>query len=170
MINAAKAWWSNQSPSGQLAIALAGAATIGLLAYTLIPEPKRFSPNLRRTKGYRRAKPARVRGKRSKASPGRIITLDSGTRFGHTVPPKRYWEMGAKKKSDYAWPTGYKYPLVFRSGGKINRSRTVAHIKSAKSFFSRSKKRYPPTVRRAIARNINKASRRFGVGGKVVKA
>ncbi len=108
--------------------------------------------------------------KRGRVKTGRIITLKSGKRYGHGKPPKKYWQLGAKRPSDYAAPEQYGYPLVFRTPtGEINQKRTRTHIIAAKAKFARFKRRYPTKLRRQIARNINKASKRFGVGGKVVK-
>jgi hypothetical protein len=114
---------------------------------------------------------SRIRGKRAKAKTGKIKTLKSGKRYGHLKPPKRYYKMGAKRPSDYADPEHYKYPLVFRGpSGKVNTKKTQAHIRAAQSYFAKHKRKYPMTTRQKIARNINKAKRQHGVGGKVVKA
>jgi hypothetical protein len=113
----------------------------------------------------------RIRGKRAKAKTGKITTLRSGKRYGHLKPPKRYYKMGAKRPSDYADPEHYKYPLVFRGpSGKVNVKRTKAHIRAAQSYFAKHKRKYPMATRRKIASSINKAKKRYGVGGKVVKA
>lgn len=147
----------------KVAIGVAAAAALGLLAW-------QFGLLGKKRSGAGGFTPNKARGKRARAKSGKIITLKSGARFGHETPPKRYWKMGAKRQGDYAWPDGYKYPLVFRGPtGKVNRKKTQAHIRSAQAYFARSKRRYPPKVRRTIARRINVAKRQYGVGGKVVK-
>jgi hypothetical protein len=124
----------------------------------------------RRRKRRRRFRTNRAMSKRARVKTGKIITLSSGKRYGHGKPPKRYYGMGARRQSDYAAPAQYGYPLVFRTAsGEIKPQVTRRHIVAAKGKFTKFKSRYPMKLRRQIARNINKASNRFGVGGKVVK-
>jgi hypothetical protein len=78
--------------------------------------------------------------------------------------------MGARRKEDFAWPEGYKYPLIFRdSSGKVNLRRTRRHIRAAKTYFARSKHQYPMSARRTIAGRINRASQRYDAGPTKVK-
>jgi hypothetical protein len=124
---------------------------------------------------YRKYRKKRYRtnremSKRARVKTGKIITLKSGKRYGHGKPPKRYYNMGARRQSDYAAPAQYGYPLVFRTAsGEIKPQVTRRHIVAAKGKFTKFKSRYPMKLRRQIARNINKASKSYGVGGKVVK-
>jgi len=182
----AQSWWSSQPTTTKVAIGLGAAAVVGLIIYALMPgSPAVATPNKRRRRRYRpnlkrgskRARKAakkavitKIRGKRERAPRGKIITVKGGRRFGHLVPPKSYYKLGAKRPKDYAWPKGYQYPLVFRtSTGKINVARTIKHIKNAKSRFSQNKHLYPMAVRKTIARNINAANKRFHVGGETIK-
>jgi hypothetical protein len=132
-------------------IAVGGVALLGGLAWLAFGRDK-MRPN-------RAAPPRRATGE--------VITLKDGSRFGHTIPPKEYRTQGATRKSDYAWPEGYKYPLVFRRrDGSVDHAKSQRHVRSAASYFARYKDRYPPRVRREIAKNINQAKKRFDVGGK----
>ncbi len=161
-------WWNAQSTLTKVAVGVTGAALIGYVLFAVFGKKKRgaaATPNRRRR--YRTNK---AMGKRARAKSGKLITLKSGKRYGHTKPPKRYYTMGARRPSDYAAPQQYGYPLVFRTpSGKIKKQTTRRHIIAAKGKFAKFKRRYPMKLRRQIARNINKASKRFGVGGKVVK-
>ena len=178
--NGAAGWWGRQSTGVKAAVVVGSAAVLGLIVYALVGGKKatpnrrrRYKPNRRRRRRLTKAQAAslkKIRGKRGRAPTGKITTLKSGKRYGHLKPPKRYWKMGARRPSDYADPEHYKYPLVFRNqDGTINRKRSKVHIRAAQSYFARNKRKYPPTVRRRIARNINKAKKRFDVGGKTVK-
>jgi hypothetical protein len=180
-LDKAKDWWNSQSTGVKVAMGLGGVAIVGLIIYALVGGSKKATPNRRR---YRRNKApkrrltsaqqtalGRIRGKRKGAKTGKIKTLKSGKRYGHLKPPKRYYKMGAKRPSDYADPEHYKYPLIFRGpSGKVNVKRTKAHIRSAQSYFAKHKRKYPMGTRRKIASSINKAKKRYGVGGKLVKA
>jgi len=187
-VDTAKSWWSSQSSGVKAAVVGGGFVLVAGLLYLLFggsSKSSSYKPNRRRRrrrayarnrKVARKAQAARkprkvtVKGERAKARRGKIITVKGGRRFGHQIPPKRYHAMGAKKPSDYAWPSGYKYPLIFRkSSGDIDVPTTKKHIRAAKVYFSRNKHLYPANVRATIARNINKASKRFNVGPTVMK-
>lgn len=143
-------WWDARSDIEKGAVVLGGVAVLGGLAYLAFGKSK-MRPN--------RATPRRATGE--------VITLKGGQRWGHTIPPKEYRTQGATRKSDYAWPDGYKYPLVFRrSDGTVNVAKSQRHVRSAATYFARYKQKYPPRVRREIASNINRAKKRFDVGGK----
>lgn len=165
----AKAWWEARSGFEKGAVVVGGVTLAGLFIYATIGS-RPMTPNLSSAERKRvaSAKPGatvKVGGKSYKA--GKIITLSGGDRFGHKVPPKKYRDAGAKRKSDYAWADGYKYPLVFRtSAGKVKLDLTQKRIRAAASYFGRNKARYPLHVRKEIARNINRAKRRYGIGGK----
>lgn len=79
-------------------------------------------------------------------------------RFGHHIPPKKYRRMGAVRRSQYAWPAGYKYPV-----------HSAKYTRAAASRFAKHKTDYPMSVRRTIAKRINQAKRKFGIGGPPVK-
>lgn len=133
-----------------------------------------YKPNLSRAerssvRGARPGEKVRVDGRLVPV--GKIIETPSGARLGHRVPPKKYRRKGARRPQDYAWPAGYKYPLIFRTKtGKLKGKETRKHIRAASSYFARNKHRYPPAVRREIARNINRAKKRYGIGGCPVRA
>jgi hypothetical protein len=102
---------------------------------------------------------------------GTITTVKGGRKFGHKIPPKKYRQLGATRPDDYAWPKGYMYPVVFRTKtGRIKPSVSRKKIRAAASYYGKNKNQYPPAVRRTIARNINKAKKRFGIGGKPATA
>lgn len=154
-------WWGSRTTTEQAAMAAGGVVVALGLAWLLTrsTRPESMRPNLRRAKT--------VRGKRRRAKRGKIMTVKGGRRFGHQSPPKRYWKQGARRASDYAWPKGYKYPLVFRTKtGKVRPQVSRRRTRAAASYFARNKHLYPVTVRRTIARNINKAKRKLGIGGK----
>ncbi len=162
-----KAWWRGASTTTKVAVGVGAAAVIGIIGYAIFGGKKKGGELPATANRYRSNK---ATGARARAKSGRLITLKSGRRYGHQKPPKRYWKMGARRSTDYAAPSQYGYPLVFRSpSGKVNQKRTRTHIIAAKSKFAKNKRRYPMKLRRQIARNINQASNRFGVGGKVVK-
>jgi len=127
----------------------------------------RATPNLRpraRRKVAQKAARRKVRGKRARAPKGQIITLPSGKRYGHTVPPKDYYDKGARAPSDYAGGKLYTYPVIFRTRtGKLKRLKSERHIAVAKGRFKRAKRRYPMHIRRRIAAGINRAARRMGM-------
>jgi len=172
-IDKAKDWWNRQTTGVKVAMGIGGVAIVGLIVYALVGKKKTYTANLRPTGRYKKAQQValgKVRGKRRRAKTGKITTLKSGKRYGHLKPPKRYYQRGAKRPSDYADPEHYKYPLVFRdSTGKVKSKETKKHIRAAQSYFARHKTKYPMATRRKIARSINRAKKHYGVGGKVVK-
>lgn len=170
-------WWDSQSEGTRIAIAAGGVVAVGVALWMVLGKkraPRRYTANKRKRgrklTAAQRGAIKKIRGKRARAKTGKITKLKSGKSYGHLKPPKGYWKQGARRPSDYADPEHYKYPLIFRDDGKINRKKTKAHIRAAQSYFARNRRKYPPTIRRRIARNINKAKKRFGIGGKAVKA
>lgn len=162
-------WWEERSSLEKGAVVVGGLATFGLLILALTGMPKRrMRPNLSRSTrdSLKTAEPGqrvKVGGRSYKV--GEIVDVKGGRRFGHKIPPKKYRDKGARSQADYAWPEGYKYPLVFRtSTGKIKPKVTRKHIRAAASYYGRNKDLYTPEVRRTIHRNINIARKRFGVG------
>lgn len=156
-------WWGSQSTGTKVAIGIGAAAVVGLIIYGLMGMGGRAAtPNPRRgrRRGARRGR--RIRGARGRARRGRVLRTRGGRTLGHRVPPKRYWQKGARRSSDYAWPAGYQYPLVFRTKrGRIKRQATARHCRSALSRFARHKRRYPPKMRRTIARNMLRTCPRY---------
>lgn len=73
--------------------------------------------------------------------------------------PKRYRKTGATKRSDYAWPKGFAYPI-----------HKAKYVRAALGRFGKYKSRYPSAVRRTIAKRLNMAKKRFSIGGKPVKS
>lgn len=71
-----------------------------------------------------------------------------------TKPPAEYAREGAKRRSDYADPKNYKYPL-----------HTEANVRAAHSYFSMPKNRvmYSEQERSAIQSRINRAARKYGI-------
>lgn len=180
-IDKAKLWWNSQSTGTKAAIGLGAVAVVGLIVYAAVGGKKKATPNQGRSvylpnrkrslTSKQKAALKRIRGKRAEAKTGKITTLKSGKRYGHLKPPKRYYQKGARRPSDYADPKHYKYPLVFRTkSGKVKPKETKKHIRAAQSYFARHKRKYSPSIRKTIASNINKAKSRYGVGGKTVKA
>lgn len=165
----AQTWWNGQSTGTKVAVGLGVAAAVGGILYLLAEgaeEKKNYKGNKPRTakRGRRR-----VTGSRARAKKGRRITLKGGKRYGHLTPPKDYYDKGARRPDDYAGGNLYVYPLIFRTKtGKVNRVATKKHIRAAQSYFAResTKTRYPIWLRKRIARNINRAKKKYGIGGK----
>lgn len=195
IIDKAMAWWNGQSTGTKVAIGVGGAAVVGTIIYLLAAgggETAKATPNRRRQRRYasnrgrpkRRARLAREAAQRERARKepkvadtlkgrkkiGKIITLKGGQKYGNQTIPAEYWRLGARRESDFADPVHLKYPVVFRDypSGKIDLKQTRAHIASAKGYFKKWKHRYPPKLRKTIARNINRASRKYGGGPTVV--
>lgn len=80
-------------------------------------------------------------------------------RLGHGTPPAKYRRTGATKPSDYAYPEGFMYPI-----------HDAKHVRSAASRFAQYKSKLPPTVREKVAKRINQAKKRFGIGGGPIRA
>jgi DNA helicase HerA-like ATPase len=73
---------------------------------------------------------------------------------GHLTAPKEYRKGGATKRGAYADPSRFKYPVD-----------TVKHARAAMSYFSKPKNHgmYSSSERKAIARRIARAARKFGI-------
>lgn len=143
-----EAWWNNQSTTkkvlivGGVAAALFG--VVKLVQYVRKPAaPPRMTPNARRGRGRRR----RSHGRR-----GRIISFH-GRRLGRTKAPARYRRLGFTKPSQYAWPTGFMYPVG-----------NAKYTRAAASKFAKWRHRYPPKMQHTIATRIDAAKRRFRIG------
>jgi len=75
------------------------------------------------------------------------------------TPPKSYRKLGATKRSDYAFPECFKYPVKMK-GPK----QTKAHIRTAASRFGKHKNRLPPAIRAAVAKRIDAAKKQHHIG------
>lgn len=75
-------------------------------------------------------------------------------KWGRLTPPKKYRLQGATRAEHYAWPQGFKYPI-----------HDAAHVRAAQSYFARHKIGLPMEARKTIARRINQAKKKFGIGG-----
>jgi hypothetical protein len=170
------AWmWTDRTAVEKAAVVVGGASIVGLIVYAVVAasRPRRYRPNLSaaeraRVKEARVGSQVTVGSKRYKI--GKIIKVKGGRVFGHKVPPKKYRDKGARRQDDYAWPAGYKYPVVFRTKtGRIKPTLSARRTRAAAAYFGKNKHLYPPAVRRTIARNINRAKKRFGIGGKAAR-
>jgi hypothetical protein len=142
-------WWSTLTDAekwvGVGLVALGGVALLALLRG--VSHKPSYAANLR------------ARGRRVKRVP-----VVRGKRWGRASAPAKYRRLGAKHASDYAYPSRYMYPVVFRrSDGTVNATRSRRHVASGKGYFTKHKRHYPVGVRRQIARNLNRAARRFGL-------
>lgn len=195
---AAKVKTAGMSTATTVALAVGGLAAVGLTLFFFAKRAKPMTPNLRKkakkaekakvSKRAARAEAAKIveavvekvtprrKRKAKKAAkkvakkktkygrrkgPGKIITIKRAgreIRWGHGIAPKKYRRKGATKMSQYAAPEYFKYPID-----------SAKHVRAAASYFPRFKKGLPMSVRRQIADNINKAKKRFGIGGEAVK-
>jgi len=69
-------------------------------------------------------------------------------------PPKKYREGGATKRSDYADPDNWKYPID-----------TEAHVRAAISYFSKpaNANKYSKSQQSAIWSRIKAAAKKYGI-------
>lgn len=68
-------------------------------------------------------------------------------------PPKKYRKIGATKRSDYALPDCFMYPIT-----------DPTHVRAAASRFGKYKDRYSKATQRKIQKRIDAAERKFGIG------
>ncbi len=178
---ATASFWSKRSDTEKLVIVAAAGLGVLLVAGLIFGKKKpraALTPNRRRRRPRRRfrrnlkAAPKRRRAKRTKRGrrrypKGKLILLKKsktgrklkkGKRWGRETPAKKYRRKGIVRRSQYAWPAGYMYPVA-----------TAKYCRAAASRFGQNKKRYPMNVRRTIAKNINKCKKRFGIGGPPIK-
>jgi len=154
--------------NAKIALGVGGVAVAGLVAALLFfggkKESDGYSPNFRRKS---KAKKLRASGRRRAKAKKRvhhqskhIIDIKVGRKvraYGHATPPKRHRRKGATKAKDYADPEHFKYPI-----------KTYKQVRAALSYFARFKDRYPTKVRLTIAKRLNDAKEKFGIGGKEV--
>lgn len=156
---------AGMSPATKAALAVGGGvAIVGLAAAAFFlskRRPMRAIPNFARGPQKASAKKApKKSGAKRARGPGKVITIGKGKkarRWGHTIAPKKHREKGATRQSQYAWSEGFKYPIY-----------DARHARAAQAYFARFKFDLPMNVRREIAKNINAAKKRFGIGGKPV--
>lgn len=143
-------WWSQRTDTEKWMVVGGGVlAAVALLS-------------LLRGASHREVYSQNLRAPRRRRARG--LVRIGGKPWGGRRPPAKYRRQGATRASDYAYPDRFKYPLVFRGrGGKVNRERSRRHVWAAKGYFTKYKRRYPMGIRRTIARNINRAARRFGL-------
>jgi hypothetical protein len=141
-------WWAGLTDTEKWVVVGIGAlGGVALLALLRGASHRSYAANLR-------ARRRRVRR----------VPIVKGRRWGRASAPAKYRRLGAKRASDYAYPSRYMYPVVFRrSDGSVNATRSRRHVSSGKGYFTKHKRHYPVGVRRQIARNLNRAARRFGL-------
>ena len=144
-----KSWWGKLTDTEKwVVVGLGTLGGVALLALLRGASRPRYAANLR-------------------GKPGRKVhrvPIVKGKRWGRASAPKKYRTLGAKHPSDFAYPSRFMYPVVFRrSDGTVNAARSRRHVASGKGYFTKHKRCYPVGVRRTIARNLNRAARRFGL-------
>ncbi len=98
-------------------------------------------------------------------SSGRCSPLKRRVQTCHCSPPAKYRRMGATRRSDYAFPECWMYPIRFRGpSGKVNVRATVKHIRAAASRFGKFARGYPSSTGARIYRRIQSAKRHYGIG------
>lgn len=142
-------WWDKQSNAVKVGVVV-GSIALAMIGVRAIRTKTSYTPN------KSRKRPASRRKNVSKRKPSAKEQKDARKRtdyaveeFGRSRPPKGY----PKKRSAYAWPEGWKYPIN-------NKQR----VRNAASRFGKHKYRYPPAVRAKIARRIDMAKKRFRIG------
>ena len=80
--------------------------------------------------------------------------IDDILKIALDAPPKKYKETGATKRSDYADPDNYKYPID-----------TEKHVRAAISYFSNPKNagKYSKAKQKSIWACIRRAAKKFGI-------
>lgn len=151
----AAGWWAAASSPTKIAVVLGAGVLLGGLAALLVKHLGH--QKAARLTANRRRRLSSHKKKRKRSS-------------GHASAPAKYRRLGATRAADYGYGAGYQYPLVFRTkAGKIKRAVTRKHIAAAARYFERYKGRYPAHVRKQIAKKINQAKERYGVGGQYVR-
>ncbi len=137
-------WWTQQSAAMHAGIVIgAGAVIVGALYFFTKKSSYRPNAPRRKNKKYTR----RTKGKLTLKQYLPIAAF--AIKHGRTKPPKGY----PKKRSQYAFPEGYMYPINTRQ-----------RVRTAASRFGKYKRRYPAAVREKIAKRLDAAKRHFGIG------
>jgi hypothetical protein len=123
--------------------------------------------SVKKLRGRKLAKNARYAENRGR--PHRCSSLKTRIKTCRCSPPKKYRQKGATARSDYAFPECWMYPIRFRAGRKVRVRLTKKHIRVAAGRFGKHSRRYPIAVRRRIAKNIQKAKARYGIGAARVR-
>lgn len=150
--------------NAKIALGVGGVAAIGLVAALVLmgkkDESEPYTRNFRGKASVKKSKSRKARSKKRGHQSSHIIDIKVGRKvrsYGHATPPKRHRRKGATKPSDYADPEHFKYPV-----------KTYKQTRAALGYFARFKDDYPAKIRRVIRKNLIKAKRRFGIGGKSV--
>lgn len=152
--------------NAKIALGVGGVAVAGLVAALVIfgrrEEKEQYAQNFRaKAKALKAKKRSGSKPKkRSRHKSKRIIDVKVGRKvraYGHATPPKRHRRKGATKAKDYADPEHFKYPI-----------KTYKQVRAALSYFARFKWDYPLETRNRIAKRLNAAKKRFGIGGREV--
>jgi hypothetical protein len=77
----------------------------------------------------------------------------------HCKAPKKYRQSGATKRSHYALPECWMYPLKGRSVKQTKKRVTAARV-----YFNRIGKQYPKWAQQKIDKRITAAEKRYGIG------
>jgi len=85
---------------------------------------------------------------------GEATEVDRILKLAADKPPKKYREGGATKRSDYAVPDEYKYPID-----------TEKHVRAAISYFSNPKNagKYSVSKQKTIWARIRRAAKKFKI-------
>ncbi len=141
-------WWDAQSTTIKVAIGAGAAAIVGGIGYFIYKKSKSasYKTNFRRASKVIASKKAKV-------------AFVKGKRWTRLSAPKRYRKTGATKRSDYAFPEHFRYPL-----------KTKRQVLGATRYFAKYRNRYVHSIGKKSVleaeRRIGLAQRRFGIHGK----
>ena len=137
LIERLTAWFNGQETIMKVAIVAGGIGVLATAGYLAMGRGS-YKPNPGRRRKRRRAKAC--------AALKSVGTCRCG-------PPKKYRRLGATRRSQYALPECFMYPIM-----------DARHVRTAASRFGKYRRRYPKHVQQTIARRIDTAKRRFGIG------
>lgn len=121
-------------------------------AWELDPRKKK-NPNPARKRNptkKRRAKEATTARRCKKCAGGACPVHQKGKKFGHDKRPAKY---AGIRRDQFGFADRWMYPL-----------NTVKRVQAAARFFGKYCDRYPAKMRNEIARNIDKAEKKFKIG------
>ena len=98
----------------------------------------------------RRAKEATTARRCKKCAGGACPVHQKGKKFGHDKRPAKY---AGIRRDQFGFPDRWMYPL-----------NTAKRVQAAARFFGKYCDRYPAKMRNEIARNIDKAEKKFKIG------
>lgn len=161
-------WWDQQTTTGKVMFAAIGAGALYVLwSMAGSSQETRYTSNARRKKRASRKAVARAkrRGgayfwglKRSPRARRKARSLKDSS-WCHKSAPAKYARHGATKKSDYAFPECWKYPV---RGDTEKWSR--AHTKAAASYFARHQYNIPEQYRQKVRARIDRERKYWGIG------